>query len=375
MRITSLVLALGGVSALTGCLQTDGHGQTSASTEDLGSVQLGIAVAPGLDIDSVTYSIQVPDHPALQGTLAVAADGTVHGKIDDVPASVGVLVSLTASNAAGVTCAGEGTVTVLAGEVASLAVGLQCRLPSAPPPTTGAISVSGTFNACPKLTAASAEPPDAAGSSAVTANAEDLDGDTLSFSWAAAAGAFADAAVASTTYTCAAAGAQSLTVTVDDGKGCTHSQMVSVTCPEVAPPEPVCGNDTQEGAEECDDGNTAAGDGCSATCTVEPPPPVEGTDLPCDVQAVVKAKCQSCHSDPPTSAPMALTTLAQFKAPAPAPHADVPVWQRVEARINDASNPMPPAWMANLALTDQEKATLNAWLDAGAPGATCAAPI
>jgi hypothetical protein len=31
--------------------------------------------------------------------------------------------------------------------------------------------------------------------------------------------------------------------------------------------------------------------------------------------------------------------------------------------------------MANLALTDQEKATLNAWLDAGAPGATCAAPI
>jgi len=32
---------------------------------------------------------------------------------------------------------------------------------------------------------------------------------------------------------------------------------------------PVCGNGTLEGDETCDDGNTADGDGCSATCTVE----------------------------------------------------------------------------------------------------------
>jgi len=31
----------------------------------------------------------------------------------------------------------------------------------------------------------------------------------------------------------------------------------------------VCGDGTREGAEQCDDGNTAAGDGCSATCTTE----------------------------------------------------------------------------------------------------------
>jgi cysteine-rich repeat protein len=31
----------------------------------------------------------------------------------------------------------------------------------------------------------------------------------------------------------------------------------------------VCGDGLVEGAEACDDGNTAASDGCSATCTVE----------------------------------------------------------------------------------------------------------
>ncbi len=32
---------------------------------------------------------------------------------------------------------------------------------------------------------------------------------------------------------------------------------------------PVCGNGRQEAAEQCDDGNGASGDGCSATCEVE----------------------------------------------------------------------------------------------------------
>src|SRR6185437_7311515 len=32
----------------------------------------------------------------------------------------------------------------------------------------------------------------------------------------------------------------------------------------------VCGDGVIEGSEECDDGNTMSGDGCSAICTVEP---------------------------------------------------------------------------------------------------------
>lgn len=46
-----------------------------------------------------------------------------------------------------------------------------------------------------------------------------------------------------------------------------------VRTPEVAPPAPYCGDGTLDAGEECDDGNNTDGDGCSATCCIEPPPP------------------------------------------------------------------------------------------------------
>jgi len=43
-----------------------------------------------------------------------------------------------------------------------------------------------------------------------------------------------------------------------------------------APPAPICGNTFREGTEQCDDGNTAGGDGCSPTCQIEIPTPICG---------------------------------------------------------------------------------------------------
>ena len=42
--------------------------------------------------------------------------------------------------------------------------------------------------------------------------------------------------------------------------------------PSTAAVAPVCGNGSLETGEECDDGNTTGGDGCSATCRREPKP-------------------------------------------------------------------------------------------------------
>ena len=49
--------------------------------------------------------------------------------------------------------------------------------------------------------------------------------------------------------------------------------------PPPPPPEPYCGDGTIDAGEECDDGNTANGDGCSSICIVEPPVEPNPPDL------------------------------------------------------------------------------------------------
>ncbi len=81
------------------------------------------------------------------------------------------------------------------------------------------------------------------------------------------------------------------------GDGCSGICQIEpgYACP--TPDEPcvkiwVCGNGKVDPGEACDDGNTVSGDGCSSTCTVEPGytcPDVNGSGGPC-----VKAKPNTC---------------------------------------------------------------------------------
>jgi cysteine-rich repeat protein len=50
--------------------------------------------------------------------------------------------------------------------------------------------------------------------------------------------------------------------------GCTCATYTFAACE--ATPAPVCGDGVVQAPEQCDDGNLVAGDGCSATCTIEP---------------------------------------------------------------------------------------------------------
>ena len=49
--------------------------------------------------------------------------------------------------------------------------------------------------------------------------------------------------------------------------------------PDCNAPEPVCGNGTVESGEQCDDGNTVSGDGCSSTCQNESTTPYCGDGI------------------------------------------------------------------------------------------------
>ncbi|MFH1538307.1 MAG: TonB family protein [bacterium] len=70
------------------------------------------------------------------------------------------------------------------------------------------------------------------------------------------------------------------------------------------PPGPACGNGKLEAGEECDDGNAAGGDGCSAACAAEPqvtPPPVDREKLLEEYKQKVYGIIQSNKNYPPAA--------------------------------------------------------------------------
>lgn len=63
---------------------------------------------------------------------------------------------------------------------------------------------------------------------------------------------------------------------------------------------PSCGDKNLDPGEECDDGNTKDGDGCSAGCTVEKQPPCPPCDCPPSTcPACICSACPACEEKPP----------------------------------------------------------------------------
>jgi TonB family protein len=53
----------------------------------------------------------------------------------------------------------------------------------------------------------------------------------------------------------------------------TNPDTCTENCGEAKAAAPVCGDGSVDASEQCDDGNTLNGDGCSSTCRIEVPPP------------------------------------------------------------------------------------------------------
>jgi uncharacterized membrane protein len=98
--------------------------------------------------------------------------------------------------------------------------------------------------------------------------------------------------------------------------------------------------------------------------------------IPCEVEAVLAAKCQRCHGDPQQNgAPFPLLTLEQVHLPYGSGPDAMPIYTHMATAVENGTMPyrapsiMPPVE----ALTDEEKTILLDWLNAGADGvmATC----
>jgi len=91
--------------------------------------------------------------------------------------------------------------------------------------------------------------------------------------------------------------------------------------------------------------------------------------FPCDVDAVLRSKCQSCHGAVPLNgAPVPLVTYGDTQAPAVS-SPTMSVWQVMKTRVHSTTmSVMPPRNQP--ALTSAELASLDAWFAAGAPAGT-----
>ncbi len=91
------------------------------------------------------------------------------------------------------------------------------------------------------------------------------------------------------------------------------------------------------------------------------PQSAPASGLPCDVDAVLKADCQTCHaSDPKYGASLPLVTYADLTKDL----GGSKVYDRVKARVHDDSRPMPPS--PNPRLSAKDSGAIDAWIAAGA---------
>jgi cysteine-rich repeat protein len=234
-----------------------------SSTEaphSVGRLGLNLTLPDGSILNTVSYSITGNGITPLTGSIPVQQAGaTISAAISGVPAGSNYTVTLTGTTTNGKSsCLGVATFSITAGQTTQVSVGLQCRAGAA----TGTLVINGSINQCPSVTAFSVQPLQQTipGTITVTSSASDPENSTLVYTWADSAhdGTFASASSASTTFTCVSKGTTTLTVSVDDGHGCTDSASVQVSCTSAA----VCGDGVVGPGEQCDDGNTVNTDAC-----------------------------------------------------------------------------------------------------------------
>jgi cytochrome c551/c552 len=127
-----------------------------------------------------------------------------------------------------------------------------------------------------------------------------------------------------------------------------------------AVPEPLDAESDGKRQPATDDDEVNAGETGQGGTRVE-----TATGLPCDVDAVLKTRCQTCHaSEPKYGANTSLVTWDDLHKPGPGANASKKVYELVKERIADDARPMPPSPQPRL--TQEERDKIENWIAAGA---------
>lgn len=261
-----LMIALSALVAgmsVAGCsTQTSNEPDTSVQgAENTGKMGLNLTLSNGVLIEAFTATITGDGIASpIVRTIPVPNNGaTVSALFGGLPQG-DYSIELEATSVDGHSeCGGSADFTVIAQQTVGVSVPITCNTDS----IRGQVTVNGELNVCPDVNFLFVAPLQTAvgGPISVEADAEDPDGDTITFVWSATDGSFADEESAATSYTCSAPGEQTITVTINDGGNCTTMHQAVVNCEPTA----VCGDgnvETDKG-EECEPPDGVV---CSSTC-------------------------------------------------------------------------------------------------------------
>ncbi|HEY2902499.1 MAG TPA: alkaline phosphatase family protein [Polyangia bacterium] len=199
-----------------------------------GSIGAQLQLEPGINLDSVSYTITGPGGFSRTGTLSLQNSTTLSAVISALPAGNGYTITISGTASDGVTtCLGTAMFNVVAHQTTPVAIHLTCHEGA----RSGSVALTGTVNICPAIDGLGASPAEllVGASTMLTGAAHDTDHgpSALTYAWTADSGTLSDATVANPTFTCTAAGTAHLTLTVSDGDpaaGCADTSTVAVTC-------------------------------------------------------------------------------------------------------------------------------------------------
>jgi len=113
--------------------------------------------------------------------------------------------------------------------------------------------------------------------------------------------------------------------------------------------------------------------GCERTPDIVPQTTLPATDLPCEVQTVMSARCWACHGERPTTVGVpSLTSVAAFMAASRIDPSQT-IGAVGLARMQSTTIPMPPP--PATAATAAEIAVISTWVAAGYPSGSGCSPI
>jgi len=113
--------------------------------------------------------------------------------------------------------------------------------------------------------------------------------------------------------------------------------------------------------------------GCEQTPNIMPQTTLPATDLPCEVQTVMSARCWACHGETPTTVGTpSLTSVAAFVAASRTDPSQA-IGAVALARMQSTTSPMPPP--PATAATAAEIAVISSWVASGYPTGSGCSPI